>query len=436
MGAGLGTRMKSQTSKVMHTVAGLPMINHVINAVAPLNPLSGVVVVGSHNEADVKSVIGDVDTVLQETPNGTGSAVAVCKDKLSGVNDGSIVILNGDTPLIQTESIAELIASKDECGADIAILGFLPQDPTGYGRIMVGDDDFVDAIVECKECDEEQKQVNLCYSGIMAVGTDILFELVEGIDNNNAKGEYYLTDIIKIAKSSGKKVTFAVADENEVMGCDSKMDLSMAESIYQYNMRMGHLENGVNMVAPETVYFSYDTKIGNDVTIEPNVVFGTGVEIHNGSTIRAFSHLEGCRVGENSVVGPYARIRPDTVLAGDNKIGNFVELKKSEIGAGSKVNHLSYVGDTTMGENVNVGAGTITCNYDGYDKSQTKIGDDVFIGSNSALVAPVELGDGSMVGAGSTITKDVDKNDMAVARGKQTNLDGQAEKFRNSKKKK
>jgi len=434
MGAGKGTRMKSSVSKVMHKIAGLPMVNYVINAVKPLNPHMGCVVVSPHNKDEIKSVVGDVSTVLQQDAIGTGSAVRACKD-LFTVNNDTIVILNGDTPLIQTDTIAHLIDTKNESSADISILSFLANDPTGYGRIMVADDDFVDAIVEDKECDDEQKQVNLCYSGIMAVSANLLFELVDKIDNNNEKGEYYLTDIIKIAKLQDKKITFAIADENEVMGCDSKIDLSIAESICQYNLRMTALEQGVHMLAPETVYFSYDTKIGNDVVIEPNVVFGLGVKVSDNTIIRAFSHFEKCLIGENSIVGPYARIRPETVLQGDNKIGNFVEIKKSVIGRGSKINHLSYVGDTTMGENVNVGAGTITCNYDGYDKHKTQIGDNVFIGSNTALVAPVDLGDDSMVGAGSVITKNVNKDEMAISRSKQSNIDNYSKKFRDSKEK-
>jgi len=437
MGAGKGTRMKSSVSKVMHKVAGLPMINYVINAVKPLNPHTGCVVVSPDNKDEVESVIGDVSTVLQQNASGTGSAVSACKDLFTAKNntENTVIILNGDAPLIQTDTIAHLIDTKNEVNADISILGFLADNPTGYGRIMVADDDFVDAIIEDKECNDEQRQVNLCYSGIMAVSNKLLFELVDKIDNNNAKGEYYLTDIIKIAKSQDKKITFAIADENEVMGCDSKIDLSVAEAICQYNLRMEALEQGVHMLSPETVYFSHDTKIGKDVVIEPNVVFGLGVEISNNTTIRAFSHFEKCIIGENSVVGPYARIRPETVLQGDNKIGNFVEIKKSVIGKGSKINHLSYIGDTTMGNKVNIGAGTITCNYDGYDKYKTKIGDNVFIGSNTAIIAPVNLSDDSMVGAGSVITKNVEKDQLALSRCEQNNIDNYSKEFRDLKEK-
>ena len=412
------------------------MVNHVLNAVLPLSPKSGCVVVGPHNKEDVQETVTPIPTVLQSVADGTGSAVGVCEKTFSDFTDGTIVILNGDTPLITTETISRLVQERQDTSSAISIMGFVPQDPSGYGRIVQDDNDSVIAIVEDKECNDEQKQINLCYSGIMAVDAKILFPLVNKISNENAKGEYYLTDIIDLANQQGLSISSCIAEEQQVLGCDSKIDLSNAESIFQYNSRINALANGVLMTAPETVYFSWDTQIGEDVVIEPNVVFGEGVVIEDGVNIRAFSHLEECKIKSNAIIGPFARIRPGTILDEDVKIGNFVEVKNAHIGRGSKINHLSYVGDSEVGENCNFGAGTITCNYNGFEKSITEIGNNVFVGSNSAFIAPLNVADGALIGAGSVVTNDVPENSLVIARANQENVLGAAAAFRNAKKNK
>ncbi len=414
----------------MHPLASLPMINHVLNAVLPLSPKMICTVAGTHNIQEVSEAVLPFETVLQEKINGTAEAVKVTQSYFKDYTQGTIVVLFGDNPLITTETIAELVMNREQSGAGVSLLTFISEEPTGYGRILIDDADLVEDIVEEKDADNDTKLIRLCNAGVMAIDASIIWTLLNDIDNNNANGEYYLTSIVEIARKAGRDVVYTIADEQEVMGCDSKIDLATAEGIFQYRRRMQALHDGVLMPAPETVYFSWDTVIGKDVTIEQNVVFGEGVEIANGATIRAFSHLEECAVGADVVVGPYARIRPGVILEEKSKIGNFVEVKNARIGAGAKVNHLSYIGDSEVGQNTNVGAGTITCNYDGFNKSATLIGDNVQIGSNCALVAPVEIHDGAIVGAGSVITKNVQADALAITRSNQKNLDGAATKFR------
>ena len=435
IGAGHGTRMKSSLPKVMHPVASLPMVNHVLNAVLPLGPKLACVVVGPHNVEEISETVLPFETVLQKTADGTGDAVKATKTFFQEYKKGTIVVLFGDTPLISTETIAELVSAREHNNAGVSLLTFVSEDPTGYGRILVDKDDLVEAIIEEKDASDDIKEVRLCNAGAMAIDASIMFKLIDKIDNKNANNEYYLTSIVELARQSGRDVVYSIADEQEVMGCDSKIDLATAEGVWQYRRRMQALHDGVLMPAPETVYFSWDTTIGQDVTIEPNVVFGEGVEVGNHAIIRAFSHLEECSVGNDAVVGPYARIRPGAILEDNAKVGNFVEVKNARIGVGAKVNHLSYIGDSEVGQNTNIGAGTITCNYDGFNKSATLIGDNVQIGSNCALVAPVEIHDGSIVGAGSVITKNVPNDALALGRANQENIDGAAIIFRAKRKK-
>ena len=430
IGAGQGTRMKSSMAKVMHPVASLPMINHVLHAVLPLAPKLACAVAGPHNIEEISATVLPFETVLQQKANGTADAVKVTKLFFKDYKKGTIVVLFGDNPLITTETIAQLILNREKTNAGVSLLTFVSEDPTGYGRIMVGEDNLVEAIIEEKDASDEQKEVHLCNAGAMAIDASLVWKLINKIDNKNANGEFYLTSIVALSRASGRDVVYSVADEQELMGCDSKIDLATAEGIWQYRRRIQALHDGVLMPAPETVYFSWDTTIGKDVTIEPNVVFGEGVEIGDNVSIRAFSHLEECSVGNGANVGPYARIRPGAVLEENTKIGNFVEIKNARIGAGAKVNHLSYVGDSEVGQNTNIGAGTITCNYDGFKKSATLIGDNVNIGSNCSLIAPVEIHNGSIIGAGSVITQNVPSDALALGRANQENIEGAAEIFR------
>ncbi len=433
MAAGQGTRMRSSLNKVLHPVGGLPMVNWVLNAVLDIEPQEGVVVVGPHNAQEVSATVNPMRTVMQDDFSGTGAAVKVCYNDFKDFGDGTIVILNGDTPLITPQIIISLIKTRIQKNAHVAIMGFRTTDPTGYGRIVVDHMDSVHAVIEHKECTAEQIAIDVCYSGIMAVDAKILFDLVDKIDNDNAKNEYYLTDIIRLATQRGLSVAYDVADEKLLMGCDSKIDLARAEAIFQHHKRMQVLANGTLMSAPETVYFAWDTQLGADVSIEPNVYFGEGVHIGDGVHIRAFSHIEGAQIGNYVTVGPFARLRPNTILQKGVKIGNFVEVKNATLGQGSKVNHLSYVGDSTLGENCNIGAGTITCNYDGHNKHHTTMGNNVFVGSNTALVAPLTLGDNTLIGAGSVITHDVPDGALGLSRTKQVNKNGVGSVLRSRK---
>ncbi len=434
MAAGHGTRMRSSLNKVLHPVGGLPMVNWVLNAVLDTQPQDGVVVVGPHNADDVAATVSPIRTVLQDAFPGTGGAVRVCRNSFKDFGDGTIVILNSDTPLITSHIITSLVETRIRKKAHMAIMGFRTSDPAGYGRIVVDNADSVHAIVEDKECTAEQRTIDLCYSGIMAVDATVLFDLVDKIDNANAERQYYLTDVIRLATQAGLSVAYAVADAHMLMGCDSKIDLAVAESLFQNDKRRHILANGTLMSAPETVYFAWDTQIGTDVVIEPHVYFGEGVSIGDGAYIRAFSHIEDTRIGNHVTVGPFARLRPGTVLQDNTKIGNFVEVKNATLGQGTKVNHLSYIGDSTLGTDCNIGAGTITCNYDGHNKHHTTMGNNVFVGSNTALVAPITLGDNTLIGAGSVITDDVPSGAVGISRAKQVNKAGLASVLNTRKK--
>ena len=418
LAAGKGTRMNSDLPKVMHEVAGAPLFAHALASGAALQPERAVLVVG-HGAELVGKAAADLDPeitiAVQEEQLGTGHAVAQARPALDGF-DGDAIVLYGDTPFIRTETL-EAMAAERASGADVVVLGFEADDPGRYGRLIVKDD-ALERIVEFKDASDEERAVTLCNSGVVAAKAQVLFDLIDGVGNDNASGEYYLTDIVEVARNKGLTARVVTCDEAETLGINSRAELAAAEEVFQANARDEALENGVTLVARDTVYFSYDTVIGRDTVVEPNVVFGPAVTVESETRIRAFSHLEGCHVSRGGVVGPYARLRPGAELAEHAKIGNFVEIKNAQIEEGAKVNHLSYVGDARVGEGANIGAGTITCNYDGVSKYHTDIGARAFIGSNTCLVAPVSIGDEAMTATGTVVTKNVPAGAMAVARAK------------------
>lgn len=423
LGAGMGTRMNSDMPKVLHQIAGAPMLVHAMKSGAALEPARTVVVAG-HGAALVENAAKvydpDVTVAIQSEQLGTAHAVGQAREALRGF-EGDALVLYGDTPFISPQTLAAMAAAR--LTHDLVVLGFEAADPGRYGRLIMKQDQL-DRIVEFKDATAEERAVKLCNSGVIAADSATLFDLVAAVGNANAAGEYYLTDIIGIARKRGLSATVVSCDESETLGVNSRAELSNAEALFQAQARTAAQADGVTLTAPETVFFAHDTVIGRDTVIEPNVVFGPGVTVESGATIRAFSHLEGCHVSRGAVVGPYARLRPGAELAENVKIGNFVEVKNAQIAEGAKVNHLSYIGDATLGARSNIGAGTITCNYDGVFKHKTTIGEDVFIGSNTMLVAPVTVGDAAMTGSGSVITKDVPAGDLAVARAKQENKAG------------
>ncbi len=423
LGAGMGTRMNSDMPKVLHHIAGAPMLVHAMKSGAALAPERTVIVAGHGADAVGKAAQAyDPDAViaLQCEQLGTGHAVAEAREALDGF-DGDAIVLYGDTPFIRPETLAAMTAAR--LTHDVVVLGFEAADPGRYGRLIMQADQL-DRIVEFKDASDEERAVSLCNSGVVAANARTLFELIDAVSNDNAAGEYYLTDIVGIARAKGMSATVVQCPEAETMGINSRAELAAAEDVFQTRARNAAMADGVTLTAPETVFFAHDTVVGRDTIIEPHVVFGPGASVETGATIRAFSHLEGCHVARGSVVGPYARLRPGAELAEDVKIGNFVEIKNAQIAEGAKVNHLSYVGDADIGARSNIGAGTITCNYDGVFKHKTTIGADAFIGSNTMLVAPVTVGDAAMTGSGSVITKNVPSGDLAVARARQDNKPG------------
>lgn len=428
LAAGQGTRMKSDLPKVLHQVAGAPLLVHAMKAGAALAPDRTVIVAGHGAEAVTEAAQdfdGDAQIALQSEQKGTAHAVAQAAPLLDGY-EGDALVLYGDTPFIQPETLAHMAKAREQ--HDIVVLGFEAAEPGRYGRLkMTGE--TLEKIVEFKDADESERAITFCNSGVIAAPAPLLFSLISEIDNNNASGEYYLTDIVALARKRGLSATAVACDESETMGVNSRAELAVAEAAFQSRARATALADGITLTAPETVHFAHDTVIGRDTVIEPNVVFGPGVTIESGARIRAFSHLEGCHVSRGAVVGPYARLRPGAELAEDTRIGNFVEIKNAVIDAGAKVNHLSYIGDAHLGEATNVGAGTITCNYDGVMKHHTEIGRNAFIGSNTMLVAPVSIGDEAMTASGSVITRDVPDGALAIARGDQTIKPGMARKL-------
>ena len=428
LAAGQGTRMKSAKHKVLHPVAGRPMLLHLLASIAELRPERQVVVVGAGREQVEAAVAGTGAVIaVQQQQLGTGHAVAQAHDALAGFA-GDILILYGDVPLVRAETMRAMLDRLnlgDELRA--VVLGFRPEDAGAYGRIITDGNGIIAKMVEYKDADAGERAVTLCNSGLMAVRSTDLFVLLDKIGNDNAAGEYYLPDIVMLPGAQSEVIE---TEAWEVAGVNSRQEQAAIEAAWQDRRRSEAMRDGVTLIAPETVFFAYDTQVGRDVVIEPNVVFGPGVTVADDVVIRAFSHLEGASVGKGAEVGPYARLRPGANIGAQAKIGNFVEIKKAEISEGAKVNHLSYIGDASVGAGANIGAGTITCNYDGFFKYRTVIGAGAFIGSNSALVAPVKIGAGAIVGAGSVVTKDVEADALCLVRPAQEGKSGWAARFR------
>ena len=430
LAAGEGTRMKSARPKVLHEVGGQPMLAHVLALVAEAGAQAVAVVVGPGRE-DVahaaRQAASGAQIFVQTERLGTAHAVLAAKAALQAKPD-DVLVLFADTPLVSAATLARLRAALAD-GAALAALGFEPADPTGYGRLVVEGGELV-AIREHKDASEAERQITLCNAGLMALSGPHALALLEAIGNANVQKEFYLTDAVEVARKAGLKAVHVLASAQEVMGVNDRVQLAAAEAVFQNRMRETAMREGATLIAPETVFFSFDTKIGRDVLIEPHVVFGRGCIVEDGAIIHAFSHLEGAHVRARATVGPYARLRPGADLGEGAKVGNFVEIKSAQVGAGAKISHLSYIGDASVGADANIGAGTITCNYDGYNKYKTDIGAGAFVGSNSSLVAPVKIGDGAYVGSGSVITQDVSPNALALGRGQQVEKPGWATRFR------
>ncbi|HEV2100248.1 MAG TPA: bifunctional UDP-N-acetylglucosamine diphosphorylase/glucosamine-1-phosphate N-acetyltransferase GlmU, partial [Stellaceae bacterium] len=411
LAAGSGTRMKSAIPKIMHPVAGRPMIAHLLAALNPLQPAATIVVIGPRMEV-VARLVEPAQCVMQDPPLGTGDAVRTGLAALAGrpnpahrVED--LLILFGDTPLLTTQTLSHLLAERRRTDAAVMVAAMRPEDSAAYGRLVLAADGALDGIVEAAEATGQERISGLVNGGIMAIQACRAAELLDAIDPNNAKGEFYLTDIVGIARRRGLACRMTELPVEELIGVNTRADLAAAEAVMQRRLRGAALSEGTTLVAPETVFLSADTRLGRDVVVEPNVVFGPGVTVGDGARIRSFSHLEGAAIGAGCIVGPFARLRPGASLAEEVHVGNFVEIKEARLGAGAKANHLSYIGDSEIGSGTNIGAGTITCNYDGVNKHRTRIGAGAFIGSNTALVAPVTIGDGAIVAAGSVVTRDV-----------------------------
>lgn len=419
--------MKSDLPKVLHKVAGFPLLAHAMQSAAKAGASRCVVVVGHGGKDVAKAALAlddSVQTAQQSEQLGTAHAVAQAAEHLADA-DGDTVVLYGDTPFVRPETIARMQQARED-GARVVVLGFKAADPGRYGRLILGADGGLDRIVEAKDATKDELAIDLCNSGVVLAGSRDLFDLVARVGNENASGEYYLTDIVALVRQDGDKASAVICDEAETMGVNSRADLAAAEAAFQATARQDALENGVTLSQPSTVYFAMDTVIGRDTIIGQNVVFGPGVTVESGAEIRPFCHLEGAHVSKGAIVGPFARLRPGAELGNDAHVGNFVEIKAATLGEGAKANHLSYIGDATVGDGANIGAGTITCNYDGVFKHQTRIGAGAFIGSNAALVAPVKIGDRAMTGAGSTITEDVPDGALALSRAQQNNRPGLA----------
>jgi bifunctional UDP-N-acetylglucosamine pyrophosphorylase/glucosamine-1-phosphate N-acetyltransferase len=431
LAAGQGTRMRSDTHKVLHPIASRPLLLHLLDRVDALGADKRIVVVGKGRDQVEQALNGrDVIVAHQAKQLGTGHAVQQAADALSGY-DGPVLILYGDTPFVEAETLRRMLDRLDgDDGPGVVVLASCPADPAKYGRIILGEGDRIAKMVEFRDATEEERAVRLCNSGMMAVRAKDLFRWLGEVGNDNAASEYYLPDVVNIAAAEGREAVVIEGDPYETAGVNSRAELAHLELEWQRRRREQVLHEGATLIDPESVWFAYDTKLGRDVTVEPHVVFGPGVQVADGATIHAFSHIEGAVIGAKASIGPFARIRPGTSLGEKSRVGNFVELKKAEIGEGAKVNHLSYIGDASIGSGANIGAGTITCNYDGFGKYRTEIGTGAFIGSNTSLVAPVRIGDGAVVGAGSVITRDVEPDSLALERSEQKGIAGWARRFR------
>jgi bifunctional UDP-N-acetylglucosamine pyrophosphorylase / glucosamine-1-phosphate N-acetyltransferase len=429
LAAGKGTRMKSDLPKVLHKAAGRTMIGHVMAAVGELDP-DHVVVVAGPGMDNVAAAVAPYPVAVQEQQRGTADAVRSAFALLEGF-DGDVLVLYADTPLISSATLRTMVEARRQASDPaVVVLGMRPEDPAAYGRLILNARGGLEKIVEYLDATVEERQVPLCNAGLMAFDGARMFEIINKIGNSNAKNEYYLTDAIQVARTSGYACAVVEASAAEVIGVNSRAELAKVERLFQRRLRRAAMDNGATLVDPRSVTFSADTRLGRDVVVGPFVVFGPGVVVGDRVEIKPFSHLEQVRVADGAQIGPYARLRPGTEVGPDAHVGNFVELKNARVEAGAKVNHLTYIGDARVGAKANIGAGTITCNYDGFNKSFTDIGAGAFIGSNTALVAPVKVGDGAIVGAGSVITRDVEADALAIARGQQVSLPGRAPRLR------
>ena len=428
--------MKSATHKVLHPIAGRPMIEHLMASLAELKPERTVLVVGDLREQLEKQLGGRADFVVQEPQLGTGHAVQQAQAALEGF-EGDVLVLYGDVPFVGAETMRALVDRLHGQGEPAAVvLAFEPEHPLNYGRV-IADADKVVWMVEHKDANEAQRACRLCNSGLLAARAELLFELLNQVGNDNAQGEYYLPDVVNIAIDQGRTCAVIVTnDPDEVAGINSRAELAEAEARWQQARRAQAMAEGATLVAPATVFFSWDTRLGRDVTVEPNVVFGPGVEVADGAVIHAFCHIEGAKIAGGVSVGPFSRLRPGAVLESGSRVGNFVEVKNAVLGEGAKANHLTYLGDATVGAGANIGAGTITCNYDGYFKHRTEIGPRAFIGSNSALIAPVKIGADAIVAAGSAVSRDVADGELRMVRAEQLVKPGWADRFHDAMKRK
>ncbi len=430
LAAGMGTRMKSSIPKVLHKIAGRTMLSHVLHAGKALGPINAVVVHGPGKAAvqiEARRVIAGCAFVEQVDRLGTGHAVSMAKDTLAKFK-GVVLVLYGDAPLVKAPTLRALV-TLIEGNTRMAVMGFEAANPNGYGRLITKDNHVLD-IREDLDCTENERSIRLCNSGIIVIDNELLWQLIPKLRNNNAKFEFYLTDLVKLANSAGSRVALTVCDEMEVAGVNDRLQLATLERHFQNTARREAMLSGATLVDPDTVYFSADTRLGKDVVIEPNVFFGPGVGVGDDVVILAHSHIEGASIADGARIGPFARLRPGAEIGENAHIGNFVEVKKAVIGRGAKANHLSYIGDAKVGAGSNIGAGTITCNYDGYEKHLTSIGENVFIGSNTSLVAPVKIGAGANIAASSVITRDVPADALALTRPELQIKDGWAKRYR------
>ena len=435
LAAGKGTRMKSDLHKVLHPIAGKPMLLHLLDSFAELEPCKTVVVVGDRRDQVDAALVGrDVTSALQEPQYGTAHAALQAREALAGFS-GHILVTFGDVPMVRAETVKRLMAALNG-GARVAVLGFRPEDALAYGRIIADADGRVRKMVEYKDASEEERRADLCNSGLIVAHSNDMWPLLDEVDNDNAQGEYYLPDVATGAIARGDNVVVVECQPDEVAGINSRAELADAEQRWQAARRLEAMAEGATLKAPDTVFFSHDTQLGRDVTVDPHVVFGPSVKVAKGVHIKAYTHLEGAELATGVQVGPFARLRPGAVLEENSFVGNFVEVKKAVLGKGAKASHLSYIGDATVGEKANIGAGTITCNYDGYFKYETTIGDGAFIGSNSALVAPVTIGPDAIVAAGSTVSRDVGAGELRMVRAEQLVKQGWADRFHDTMKKK
>lgn len=431
LAAGEGTRMKSARPKVLHEVAGRSLVGHALASAAAAGLGRAVVVIGPDRPdvaAEISRLAPEAEVVEQRERRGTAHAVLQAERAIASGHK-AIVVLFGDTPLVKPETIRAMAEAVQQEKTAVAVMGFEAKDPTGYGRLILDGSDLI-GIREHKDASEKERAITLCNGGLMALRGDIALGLLKSVQTRNAQNEFYLTDCVGLACARGLAARVITVPEEEALGVNDRVQLAACEAVVQRRLRDEHMRNGVTLIAPETVFFSTDTVIGRDVVIEPNCVFGPGVTVAENAVIHAFSHLDGAHVAAGATVGPFARLRPGAKLGEGAKVGNFVEVKNADLGAGAKVSHLTYLGDATIGAEANIGAGTITCNYDGFRKFRTEIGAGAFIGSNSALVAPVSIGEGAFVGSGSVVTENVPPNALAVARGRQVTKEGWADDFR------